>query len=70
MVWGGSWEGGSGLGTRIHLWWIHVDVRQNQYNIVKQLASNLKKINDLVTEQQQKWTYFHLSDATADRLVF
>ena len=28
-------EGGSGLGTCVHLWWIHVDVWQNQYNIVK-----------------------------------
>jgi len=27
--------GGSGLGTHIHLWRIHVDVWQNQYNIVK-----------------------------------
>ena len=31
----GRWEGGSGLGTRVHPWWIHVDVWQNQYNIVK-----------------------------------
>ena len=35
MVWGGRWEGASGLGTRVHPWWIHVDVWQNQYNIVK-----------------------------------
>ena len=28
-------EGGSGLGTRVHPWQIHVDVCQNQYNIVK-----------------------------------
>jgi len=28
-------EGGSGLGTRVHPWWIHVDVWQSQYNIVK-----------------------------------
>ena len=35
MVWGGRWEGGSGLGTHVPLWWIHVDVRQNQYSIVK-----------------------------------
>ena len=27
--------GGSGLGTRVHPWWIHVDVWQNQYNIIK-----------------------------------
>ena len=33
--WGGRWEGGSGWGTRVHLWQMHVDVWQNQYNIVK-----------------------------------
>ena len=27
--------GGSGLGTRVHPWQIHVDVWKNQYNIVK-----------------------------------
>jgi len=27
--------GGSGWGTHVHPWWIHVDVWQNQYNIVK-----------------------------------
>ena len=30
---GGRW--GSGLGTRVHPWWMHVDVWQNQYNVVK-----------------------------------
>ena len=39
VVWG-RWEEGSGWGTHVHPWWIHVDVWQNQYNIVKQLASN------------------------------
>ena len=28
-------EGGLGWGPRVYLWWIHVDVWQNQYNIVK-----------------------------------
>ena len=28
-------EGGSGWGTRVHPWRIHVDIWQNQYNIVK-----------------------------------
>ena len=28
-------EEGSGWGTRVHSWQIHVDVWQNQYNIVK-----------------------------------
>ena len=35
MGWGGRREGSSGWGTRVHPWRIHVDVRQNQYNIVK-----------------------------------
>ena len=30
-----GWEGGSGLGTHVHPWWIHVNVWQNQYSIVK-----------------------------------
>ena len=35
MVWGGRREEGSGWGTQVYLWWIHFDVLQNQYNIVK-----------------------------------
>ena len=35
IVWGGTWEGGSGWGTHVHLWQIHINVWQNQYNIVK-----------------------------------
>ena len=26
---------GSGWGTHVYLWWIHFDIWQNQYNIVK-----------------------------------
>ena len=36
MVRGGRRKGGSEWGTRVHPWRIHVDVWQNQYNIVKQ----------------------------------
>ena len=32
---GGRWEQGSGWGTRVYPWRNHVDVWQNQYNIVK-----------------------------------
>ena len=31
----GGGRGGSGWGTHVYLWRIHVDVWQNQYNIVK-----------------------------------
>ena len=32
---GGRREEGSGCRTHVYLWWIHVDIWQNQYNIVK-----------------------------------
>ena len=32
---GGRGEEGSGWGPRVYLWRIHVDIWQNQYNIVK-----------------------------------
>ena len=37
VIWGGRWEQGSGLGTHVHPWLIHVNVWQNQYSIVKQI---------------------------------
>ena len=42
MIWGGRWEGGSGLGTHVHLWLTHVNVWQNQYSIVKQNKVKIK----------------------------
>ena len=42
MIWGGRWEGGSGLGTHVHLWLIHFNVWQNQYSIVKQNKVKIK----------------------------
>ena len=44
MVRGGRKEEGSGWGTRVYLWRIHVDIWQNQYNIV-----NLKN------KKKRKW---------------
>ena len=35
MVWGERWEGSSGWETHVHPLRMHVDVWQNQYNIVK-----------------------------------
>ena len=36
------WEGGSGLGTHVHLWRIRVNVWQNQYSTVKQNKVKIK----------------------------
>ena len=35
-------KGGSCLGTHVHPWWIHVNVWQNQYSIVKYNKVKLK----------------------------
>ena len=42
IIWGGSWERVSGLGTHVRPWWIHVNVWQNQYSIVKQNKVKIK----------------------------
>ena len=42
MVRGERREEGSGWGTRVYLWQIHVDIWQNQYNIVKLKNKNKK----------------------------
>ena len=34
-VLGGRREEDSGWGTQVYLWWIHFNIWQNQYNIVK-----------------------------------
>ena len=53
MVRGGRKEEGSGWGTRVYLWQIHVDIWQNQYNIVKLKNKIIKQIS-----KQKKMTLF------------
>ena len=38
--WDGEGGGGGVQDVHVHPWWIHVNVWQNHYNIVKELASN------------------------------
>ena len=49
---GGRREEGSGRGTCVYLWWMHVDIWQNQNNIVK-LKIKEKK-NFFLKEKQSK----------------
>ena len=37
-------EEGSGRGTHVYVWWIHFDIWQNQYNIVK-FKNKIKKVH-------------------------
>ena len=45
---------GSGLGTHVHPWLIHVNVWQNQYSIIKpnKVKIKLKKNKNKETEKQ------------------
>ena len=53
MVWGGRREEGSGWGTHVCLWWIHFDIWQNQYNIVK-FKNKIKKIKIKQNKQKKR----------------
>ena len=55
MVQGGRQEEGSGWGTRVYLWWIHVDMWQNQYNIVK--LKNKIKFKKIGKKKKKEFHY-------------
>ena len=40
--WGGQWEGGSGWGTHVHSWLIHVNVWQKPPQYCKVISLQLK----------------------------
>ena len=46
MGWGGRWEGGSGWGTHVNLWLIHVNVWQKPLQYCKVISLQLIKINE------------------------
>ena len=66
MVWGGRREEGSGWGTDVYLWWIHFDIWQNQYNIVKlknkkKMDNDKKKVFSNTTVQKHQFFSAQLS---------
>ena len=56
MVWGGRREEGSGWGARVYLWQIHVDIWQNQYNIVKLKNKKDRKCYKGQCEAWSEWS--------------
>ena len=61
MVWGGRSEEGSGRGTHVYLWWIHFDIWQSQYNIVK-LKNKIKlKSQRIIKVNNYTFKYFLLT---------
>ena len=72
MVWGGRRERGSRWGTHIYLWWIHVDVWKNQYNIK---VINLQfKINKFILKMKineiLKYLNLHKEDLNSSNIEF
>ena len=72
MGWGGRQEGGSGWGTHVHLWLIHVNVWQNQYNTVISLQLKFKKKDTILrmylrNKFPNKW--YQLKTLTKELLV-
>ena len=46
MGWGGRWEGGSGWGTHVNPWLIHVSVWQKPLQYCKVISLQVIKINE------------------------
>ena len=63
MVQGGRREEGSGWGTHVYLWMIHVDVGQNQSNIVK-LKNKIKLKKKKLIKKKKKICVPELSTCT------
>ena len=48
MGWGGRWERGSGWGTHVNPWLIHVNVWQKPLQYCKVISLQLTKINEII----------------------
>ena len=53
MGWGGRWEGGSGWGTHVNPWLIHIDVWQKTLQYCKVISLQLKKIIGKKTQKKK-----------------
>ena len=67
MGWGGRREGGSGWGTHVNPWLIHVNVWQKPLQYCKVISLQLIKLNEkkipvniLVTMLEDSESYLHL----------
>ena len=54
MGWGGRQEGGSGWGTHVNPWLIHVNVWQKPLQYCKVISLQVIKINEKETKKQQQ----------------
>ena len=69
MIQGGRKAEGSGLGTHVHPWLIHVNVWQNQYSIVKQNKVKKKKLISC-TKKNIIIPYYEVFDTFKSKKIF
>ena len=62
MGWGRRWEGGSGRGTHINPWLIHVNVWQKPLQYCKVISLQLTKIKGKKKEDLGRWVYSVLAN--------
>ena len=65
MGWGGRWEGGSGWGTHVNPWLIHVNVWQTPLQYCKVISLQLIKINAkkfFLIKKKYKLNFLYTSD--------
>ena len=60
MGWGGTWEGGSGWGTHVNQWLIHVSVWQKPLQYYEVISVQLIKINEK-KKKEKKITYIGMA---------
>ena len=58
MGWGGRWDGGSGWGTHVNLWLIHVNVWQKPLQYCEVIILQLIKINEKKLKNKKRVKYF------------
>ena len=66
MGWGGRQEGGSGWGTHVHPWLIHVDAWQKPPQYCKVISLQLKKFFFKVEGRQQQLAIIALASMITD----
>ena len=61
MGWGGRWEGGSGWGTRVNPWLIHVNVWQTSLQYCKVIS--LQLIKKIKINEKKKFLSWQIKGA-------
>ena len=67
--WGGRWEGGSGWGTHVNPWLIHVNIWQKPLQYCKVIRIQLIKINEK-KNKMQLWTIQNCSSGLKILVIY